>query len=953
MKLLNLLFHKGILASCFLFLTTIVHSQQYDVALTKSTVTSIPVKYNTAIPFNLTIYNQGTDSITNIEIIEHFGDGYEYQGGLNPTWNLHATIPNAAVTTYTDIISPGEFVIVTINLLAKPAPNRVDWINTAEVVSFTDTNGINRENEDLDSTGDENPDNDAGGLLGSPADDAFNGNGTGGINDGIALTDEDDHDRDTVKIFDLALVKKLDPITGHKYGDTLTFVSTIYNQGNMAAKFIRVRDIVPEGYINPIGMNIMTGWSSDATNPIYTISNLAVGDSIDVSIDLILSMTMVNENAWENYTEIISARDENNANVSAYDADSTPASNTDGERSIEEGDPDDNYIGNNPVNPEDQDDHDPAEPEIFDLALIKERSTAAPSFSFGNPIDYNYTVVNQGNIVATDIVIVDSLPCGAFFDPVLNPDWEYDSNTNIATLTIAGPMIGGDQYDGILVLNVVVCYDDPTTAWTNYMEIAQATNKYGIQTEEIDGVFDNMFKNDNGGVPNESSDNQLDGDGLDDEDNHDVELLQVYDLALKKELLTMGPYYEGQLLDFRIRVYNQGNIVIEDLIVEDFIPEGLGYDPAINEPLGWTNTFTTNVGGVPTVFPDTLNILNDIFLASGDSVDIITKLTLEFDGENITDWYNYAHIFVATDTIGNNRFDDADSNPFTTTDLEFAVIPGSDADNNIFSAGKSLNPRIEEDDHDVAAISFFDLSLSKTLTTVDPIFGELVTFDIVVKNEGTQFAHDITITDYLPCGLVFNTDDNDGWAMDGSNATYFYTDTIYSGDSIIVPISLLLQECATSDVDSYINVAEISDALNDDDITGVDQDSTPDNDPDNDPTDEDDIDSAPIEIFDLSLTKEFLFEVDNNPLLFDIPVSYSITVYNEGTVPAHNVVVTEYIPCGFAYDSAFNTENIWIEDALSGQYRHTIEQSINPGDSVMLVINLSINDGCPEGEIDV
>jgi len=40
----------------------------------------------------------------------------------------------------------------------------------------------------------------------------------------------------------------------------------------------------------------------------------------------------------------------------------------------------------------DEDDHDPAEPEVFDLALIKERVTALSSFNHGAPIDYSYTV---------------------------------------------------------------------------------------------------------------------------------------------------------------------------------------------------------------------------------------------------------------------------------------------------------------------------------------------------------------------------------------------------------------------------------------------------------------------------------------------------------------------------------------------------------------------------------
>ena len=158
------------------------------------------------------------------------------------------------------------------------------------------------------------------------------------------------------------------------------------------------------------------------------------------------------------------------------------------------------------------------------------------------------------------------------------------------------------QVQGMLILNVIPCATNQADAWTNYMEIVSATTVDGVQTTEIDGVFDDNFRNDPGGIPMTASDNNLDGIGILDEDNHDVDLLQVYDLALKKELITPGPYFEGQDLDFRIRVYNQGNIVIQDLIVEDFVPEGYGYDPVVNAAFGWTNSYTNSGVGSANYF---------------------------------------------------------------------------------------------------------------------------------------------------------------------------------------------------------------------------------------------------------------------------------------------------------------------------------------------------------------
>jgi len=100
--------------------TSINGQQQFDVALTKTTITSAPVKYGTTIPSNFTIYNQGLDSIMNVDLIDHFGDGYEFQMGLNPGWDPHPTIVNAVTTTFMDKIPPGEERIVTLNLVARP-----------------------------------------------------------------------------------------------------------------------------------------------------------------------------------------------------------------------------------------------------------------------------------------------------------------------------------------------------------------------------------------------------------------------------------------------------------------------------------------------------------------------------------------------------------------------------------------------------------------------------------------------------------------------------------------------------------------------------------------------------------------------------------------------------------------------------------------------------------------
>jgi len=566
---------------------------------------------------------------------------------------------------------------------------------------------------------------------------------------------------------------------------------------------------------------------------------------------------------------------------------------------------------------------------VFDLAIIKERTTALSSFNYGTPIEYTYTLQNQGNVDVLSVELRDSLPCGAMFESSLNPDWNYNPTTRIATRTI-GALDASTEVQGMLTLTVIPCTIDQESAWTNYLEISSATTAAGVQFVEIDGVFDSNMANDPGGEPLTSTDNALDGIGIIDEDNHDVEMLQVYDLALKKELITPGPYSEGQELDFRIRVYNQGNIVIEDLILEDFVPEGYGYDPIVNAPLGWTNSYTTLVGGVPTLFPDTLNVMEDIFLATEDSIDIFIKLTLELDATDISEWYNYAHIWVATDTVGNNRFDDADSNPFDVSALEWAVIPDSPEDDDIFSPGKSAMPQVEEDDHDVANINYFDLSLTKNVPAVLPTeYDQDVTFDIVVRNEGVRFAHDITVVDYLPCGFEFNQGSNMDWTVNPGtgNPEYFYTDTLFPGEQIIIPIVLRLVECPFIDGNAWRNIAEIKDALDDTGMTGNDQDSTPDDDSLNEPNGEDDV----LALSKTVVNPQSTYEVDED-------VAYAITITNEGNLAATQIDVVDYIPCGMIL-SASNTG--WSVD-LNGYAITTIDGPLNPGQSTTVNLTLTI-----------
>ena len=875
-------------------------AQQFDVSLTKTTITVGAVQYGTDIPFNLTISNNGTDTISNILLRDVINTGYSYDATDNPGWTVDPANPDARLFTYVDKIAPGDVGIVPIILPVLATTDAAEWVNLGQIVSFGDRNGVDVTSQDVDST--------------------------------------DNEDTATTPIVDVALKKELLTTGTVAYGDTLTFMTTVYNQGNAQLSEVTIRDYIPEGYDNPVDVNVALGWSTAAVNPEFDYVNLAPGDSAVSQIRLVLTMNMVDANAWDNYSEVFLVRDAGGSIVFT-DADSTPNSNTAAERTIRPGDVDDNYIGNTPVNSGFQDDHDPAGPVINDLALRKERLTGPSSYSYGQAIQYSIDILNQGNTPLQSIVYRDSLPCGIEdLDLSINPGWSYDPTSRIATKTIAGPIVPASFDRDTLNLTVRPCDIDQYSAWTNVVEISEARDANGNLVADIDSQADTNFSNDPGGIPVSPTDNIVNGDGVFDEDDHDVEAIEIVDIAIRKTVLTPGPYAEGDLIDFNIRVFNQGNVEATETYIEEFVPIGFTYSQAVNGPLGWNQPVTL---GATTV--DRLAHTSLVPLAAGDSTDILLQLTLNLDGENPEDWYNYAHVLISRDSLGNNRFDDADSNPFTETEEERQVIPGGPNDDNILSMG--VNADDDQDDHDPAGILFFDLSLEKIGSQGPYQQGQEVDFGFLLTNEGNTKATNIDVIDYVPCGFTFVPDlnaANQMWQLDNAtgNVTFSYTDTLDPGDLEMLALTLVVTSCI--EPGAYTNAAEITSAEAPDGLPSDDQDSTPDNIPDNDAPDEDDFSTVEGGIIDLSLSKTFTTPPSSTTV--GSVLQYTIAVTNEGTLPAANVVVTDYLPCGLT----FTTSAGW--STVGDNIEYTIPGVIAAGETVSVPLELTVGTcmGIPE-----
>ncbi len=658
--------------------------------------------------------------------------------------------------------------------------------------------------------------------------------------------DEDSCSIDTcteIGTYDLALEKRLSNTTPGPFsrGDLVTFDITVTNQGTVIANDVEITDYIPDG--------LTLTWSSTA---VQTIDSIAPnGGTQTVSI----SFTIDNDASGQidNFAEI--------SDDSGNDCDSFP-DNINGNQTWE-------TFGNGLVDNAiwtgcepgwDEDDHDIESifVEVYDLALIKTLSGSNNVFRRGDLVTFDITVLNEWNVTANNIEITDYIPAG------LTLTWG-----STAVQTINSIPAG---WSGSISVSFVV---DQTASGTivNTAEISSAdwddcdSNPDSVNLDPV--VNDNIFRN------------TCDDVNWVDEDDHDIEPItidtSVYDLWLLKTLNTTlstanadGRFSSGATVVFDITVTNQWTVGADNIQIIDYLPNGL----TLNDP-AWTVTAsgaTQNIWPIAAWWTWTLTI----------SFTVDGTVTWEID--------NYAEI-AADDG------DDCDSFPDSINDDN--VI------NDVLESGCNLGSN-DEDDHDIETIEVgvFDLALAKTLsdTTPGPFRpGDIVTFDILVTNQGDIDANDIEVTDYIPAGLTLT------W---GSTAVQTIS-SILAGGTGSVSISFEIDTTASGSISNFAEISEDNDDDCDSTADGVNGniggELTWSGLVDNaiwtecEPGwDEDDHDIETIEIntdvFDLALRKTF--SGSTNVVSTGSIVTFNIEVFNQGQIDANNIEITDYIPTG-------------------------------------------------------
>ena len=314
-------------------------------------------------------------------------------------------------------------------------------------------------------------------------------------------------------------------------------------------------------------------------------------------------------------------------------------------------------------------------------------------------------------------------------------------------------------------------------------------------------------------------------------------------------------------------MYNEGEVNVYAGEVTDYLPENLMFvDGEFNKKYGWTAEGQT----VKTSY---LSFEANSKRAEGEE----DRMLKAFDKENddgAGSKLDYKDLPILCQV--NSKTPSAKELVNTAEITKYEDDKGKPLPEDVDSTPDNVNEKNEDDDdYDVVVVREFDLSLlkyvsqvivtedGKTKTTDTKNTGNNETdiipkveihkkkinsttvkfvYTIKVTNEGDIEGYAKEITDYVPEGLSFSTEDNKNWSVksDGVIATRALEDTLLKpGESATVQVTFRWINGANN-LNLKRNTAEISE--DDNPLHIPDRDSTPDNKNPN----EDDIDIADV-----------------------------------------------------------------------------------------------------------
>ncbi len=480
-------------------------SSDYDLALIKTIDNDRNITVGQLLEFDITIINQGLVTASAYQITDYLNDSFNFDPNQNPGWTLEDGVVKKLIT---DHLAPGQTRTEKLRLTANSSANALDYINYAEISAAYSGDG--EVALDVDSHADEDMTNDNGGDVYGVTNDMVSDNGS---------IDEDDHDPAMICIMDLALKNEVRNNRDYDIGDEIIFDLTVYNQGNIAADAYDLIASFPSALSFNASLN--PEWTTVGQNLVRfnTAQDLEAGQNSVHPLRLILSAD-TNDNDLLVLSEIASF--ESVKDGVTVDFDSRPDTNLSNDKGGNPRGATDNEINDNGAI--DEDDHDPAvvSTRQIDLALLM--TTQETFVTAGQEVTFDIEIHNQGRTAVSSVMIMDYLPEGM---TISDQDWTVESsvganNMYYTTVNFDGNgFLPGDVHHEQITLKVM---DDANTVHLiNYAEIGEVRDLNGMDVSalDIDSHADKDMLNDKGGKYLSPMDNYIDGNGIDDEDDHD------------------------------------------------------------------------------------------------------------------------------------------------------------------------------------------------------------------------------------------------------------------------------------------------------------------------------------------------------------------------------------------------------------------------------------------------
>ena len=623
----------------------------------------------------------------------------------------------------------------------------------------------------------------------------------------------------------------------YNYHDQVVWTINVVNNGPNDATGVKVNDALPSGLVYQ-SYSASVGTYS---NGVWNIGNLAKGASAILKITTLINKT----------GDII-----NTANIVANEFDWNTTNNKDSQKVTI--------------------------PKAADLSITKQSNVT--NANLGDLVKWTLTVRNNGPDVDTNVVVSDVLPAGLIFK---------SSNGNYA-----------DGKWSVGTLNV---------GQSKSLEIITLVNATGsiINTATVTGE-----KHDYNLANNKAS--------------KTINVAKAADLKISKSVNNTSPAF-GSLVRWTLTVTNLGPDAASGVRVSDVLPVGLIYQSSTASVGSYANG-VWSVGNLAKGASVALNIvckvnktgsIKNVASVTGNEFDInkdnnraeslinVPKAAdLSINKVVNVSNPNYGDLVKWTLTVRNNGPDNATE--VTVGDIipQGLVFISSNGNyvNGKWSVGtlnvgqsKSLeivtlvnitgniinkaNVSGKEYDHNPsnnnASKSIYvpkaaDLSINKVVNVSNPNYLDLVKWTLTVRNIGSDSASNVTVSDILPAGLIYQS-------YSASVGSYingiWYIGNLAKGDSVTLNIV-----CKVNKTGSITNVASVT-------ATEYDINKTNNN-------DDESIDvpkAADLEIKKL---------VNNSSPNYHQYVKWSIIVKNNGPDDAHGVFVEDILPDGLVVMAA-------------------------------------------------